>query len=101
MNKKTTARRTTKRKKRTTRKTAARNAAPAVSGRKYELVGLVLFALGLISLLGLFGLSVGPFGTYFAKVLHYMAKPSFRLFERLGTSIVFIPSQSAAGRVPS
>ena len=43
MNKKTTARRTTKRKKRTTRKTAARNAAPAVSGRKYELVGLVLF----------------------------------------------------------
>lgn len=72
MNKKTTARRTTKRKKRTTRKTAARNAAPAVSGRKYELVGLVLFALGLISLLGLFGLSVGPFGTYFAKVLHYM-----------------------------
>lgn len=42
------------------------------SGRKYELWGLVLVAVSLISLCGIFGLNVGFVGIYFARFLQYL-----------------------------
>ncbi len=40
--------------------------------RKYELFGLLLVAVSLISLCGIGGLNVGFVGVYFAKCLHYL-----------------------------
>ena len=45
---------------------------PLDMGRKYELLGIVFFTVGIISLIGLLGLNVGFVGFYFAKVLAYM-----------------------------
>ena len=45
---------------------------PLDTGRKYELLGIVFFTVGIISLIGLLGLNVGFVGFYFAKVLAYM-----------------------------
>ena len=52
------------------RKTAGRNAGNPE--RKYELFGLLLVAVSLISLCGLGGFNVGFVGVYFAKFLHYL-----------------------------
>ncbi len=64
------------------KKTASRKAVGKVSrkaavkkidtGRRYELVGLAFFAIGLISLCGLCSFNVGFVGLYFAKCLRYM-----------------------------
>ena len=40
--------------------------------RKYELLGLLLVAVSMISVCGLCGLNVGFVGVYFAKCLSYM-----------------------------
>lgn len=45
---------------------------PVNPGRKYELIGLMLCAVGLISICGIFGFNVGFIGIYFAKFLHYL-----------------------------
>ncbi len=72
MKKKTSEGKTTTRR---SRRTAARKR-PEESQtnpeRKYELLGLLLVAVSLISICGLFGLNVGFVGVYFAKCLHYM-----------------------------
>ena len=54
------------------RKKAAAPAKAADHGRRYELVGIALFTIGVISLCGLFGLNVGFVGIYFAKGLSYL-----------------------------
>ncbi|MDY2686163.1 MAG: DNA translocase FtsK 4TM domain-containing protein, partial [Selenomonadaceae bacterium] len=61
-------------KRRTRRATKAKEkqAAAMNPGRRYELVGLAIFAAGLLSLCGLFGLNVGFVGLSFAKVLQYL-----------------------------
>ena len=54
------------------RQAARRKPAPAAPGRRYELIGLLFFAAGLISACGLAGLNVGFVGLTFAKCLHYL-----------------------------
>ena len=59
--------------KKTTRKPARRTVEKkSSSSRRYELIGLAFFAVGLISLCGLSGLNVGFVGVYFAKFLRYL-----------------------------
>ncbi|BAL82899.1 putative DNA translocase [Selenomonas ruminantium subsp. lactilytica TAM6421] len=72
MSKKVAERKTApRRRKASGRKKAA--AKPAANPeRKYELWGLFLVAVSLISICGLCGLNVGFVGVYFAKCLHYM-----------------------------
>ena len=74
MKKKTSEGKTTTRRKRSAAagKKRAAAQAPANPERKYELWGLLLAAVSLISICGLFGLNVGFVGVYFAKCLHYM-----------------------------
>ena len=72
MNKKTTERKTAPRRRKASgrKKTTVRSAANPE--RKYELRGLFLVAVSLISICGLCGLNVGFVGVYFAKCLHYL-----------------------------
>ena len=42
------------------------------SGRKYELIGLILLSFALISGIGLFGLNVGFVGFFFADIFRYL-----------------------------
>lgn len=58
--------------KKTTRKRNSKTSAPANPDRRYELLGLAIFAAGIISACGLAGLNVGFVGIYFARFLHYM-----------------------------
>ena len=58
--------------KKGTRRKKAQPAAPANPNRRYELLGLAIFAAGIISACGLAGLNVGFVGIYFARFLHYM-----------------------------
>ena len=46
--------------------------APANPERRYELAGLAIVVIGIISACGLAGLNVGFVGIYFARFLHYM-----------------------------
>lgn len=48
------------------------NAASKNTERKYELIGLLFCAVGLISICGILGLNVGFVGLYVAKFLHYL-----------------------------
>lgn len=68
MARKTVAKKTT----RTTGKRNSKTSAPANPDRRYELLGLAIFAAGIISACGLAGLNVGFVGIYFARFLHYM-----------------------------
>ena len=72
MNKKVAERKTAPRRRKASgrKKTTAKPAANPE--RKYELWGLLLVAVSLISICGLCGLNVGFVGVYFAKCLHYM-----------------------------
>ena len=45
---------------------------PAPKGRRYEIIGLLLLAAGLISIGGLLDWNVGFIGLYFAKFLRYL-----------------------------
>ena len=77
MKKKTSTREAEKAPKRNRAKSRTKSAPrtqkkEAAPGRKYELLGLAIFACGLIAACGLFGLSVGSIGTTFAKCLHYL-----------------------------
>lgn len=47
-------------------------AADAPKGRRYEIIGLLLLAVGLISIGGLLDWNVGFIGLYFAKFLRYL-----------------------------
>ena len=49
-----------------------RSTAPNGSGRKYELVGLILLAFALISGVGILGLNVGFVGFFFADFFRYL-----------------------------
>ncbi len=71
MTKKTPAKKAAGRGKKAARLTA-RQKAPAAPGRRYELIGLLFVAAGLISACGLAGLNVGFVGLTFAKCLHYL-----------------------------
>ena len=71
MTKKTPAKKAAGRGKKAAR-LAARQKAPAAPGRRYELIGLLFVAAGLISACGLAGLNVGFVGLTFAKCLHYL-----------------------------
>ena len=42
------------------------------SGRKYELIGLILLSFALISGIGLLGLNVGFVGFFFADIFRYL-----------------------------
>jgi len=44
----------------------------ANSNKKYELLGIAFFTIGLFSLIGLLGFNVGFVGSFFAKILLYM-----------------------------
>ena len=72
MKKKTSEGKTTTRRSRRTAVKKRPEASRANPERKYELLGLSLVAVSLISICGLFGLNVGFVGVYFAKCLHYM-----------------------------
>ncbi|MCR5757586.1 MAG: DNA translocase FtsK [Selenomonas sp.] len=72
MNKKTTERRTAPRRKKASGRKRAAAQNTGSPERKYELLGLLLVAVSLISICGLCGLNVGFVGVYFAKCLHYM-----------------------------
>ena len=52
--------------------TKRRNTAPNGSGRKYELIGLILLAFALISAIGILGLNVGFVGFFFADFFRYL-----------------------------
>ena len=60
--------------RRTSRSVSAkrRSTAPNGSGRKYELVGLILLAFALISGVGILGLNVGFVGFFFADFFRYL-----------------------------
>lgn len=58
-------------KKRTRRGSDNKNNNVKVTGRKNELIGVGLVALGLIFICGIMGLNVGFVGIYFAKFLQY------------------------------
>ena len=49
-----------------------RSTAQNGSGRKYELIGLILLAFALISGIGLLGLNVGFVGFFFADFFRYL-----------------------------
>ena len=72
MKKKTPAKKPAARATKAQRQAARRKPAPAAPGRRYELIGLLFFAAGLISACGLAGLNVGFVGLTFAKCLHYL-----------------------------
>ncbi|MBP7249529.1 MAG: DNA translocase FtsK 4TM domain-containing protein, partial [Selenomonas sp.] len=72
MKKKTPAKKPAARATKAQRQAARRKPAPAAPGRRYELIGLLFFAVGLISACGLAGLNVGFVGLTFAKCLHYL-----------------------------
>lgn len=72
MNKKTTERKTAPRRRKASGKKRAPAQQPGSPERKYELWGLFLTAVSLISICGLCGLNVGFVGLYFAKCLNYM-----------------------------
>ena len=72
MNKQTTSRRSSRRKPSVSKNKAKRTTKASNPERKYELMGLVFLAIGLISICGLWGLNVGFVGVYFAKILHYL-----------------------------
>lgn len=67
MNKKTSSVR-----KRKTKTNATKGQQAPNTGRRYELIGIVFFTIGIISLCGLLGLNVGFIGFYFAKFLTYL-----------------------------
>ena len=52
--------------------TKRRSTAPNGSGRKYELIGLILLAFALISGVGILGLNVGFVGFFFAAFFRYL-----------------------------
>ena len=52
--------------------TKRRSTAPNGSGRKYELIGLILLAFALISGIGILGLNVGFVGFFFADFFRYL-----------------------------
>ena len=52
--------------------TKRRSTAPNGSGRKYELIGLILLAFALISGVGILGLNVGFVGFFFADFFRYL-----------------------------
>ena len=58
-------------KKRTRRGSDNKNNNAKVTGRKNELIGVGLVALGLVLICGIMGLNVGFVGIYFAKFLQY------------------------------
>ena len=60
--------------RRTSRSVSAkrRGTAPNGSGRKYELIGLILLAFALISGIGILGLNVGFVGFFFADFFRYL-----------------------------
>ena len=60
--------------RRTSRSVSAkrRSTAPNGSGRKYELIGLILLAFALISGVGILGLNVGFVGFFFADFFRYL-----------------------------
>ena len=60
--------------RRTSRSVSAkrRSTAPNGSGRKYELIGLILLAFALISGIGILGLNVGFVGFFFADFFRYL-----------------------------
>ena len=58
-------------KKRTRRGSDNKNNNAKVTGRKNELIGVGLVALGLVFICGIMGLNVGFVGIYFAKFLQY------------------------------
>ena len=60
--------------RRTSRSVSAkrRGTAPNGSGRKYELIGLILLAFALISGVGILGLNVGFVGFFFADFFRYL-----------------------------
>lgn len=73
MNQKTTSRKSSRRKQSVSKtKTYKKTTKTSNPERKYELMGLVFLAIGLISICGLWGLNVGFVGIYFAKILHYL-----------------------------
>jgi len=49
-----------------------RGTAPNGSGRKYELIGLILLSFALISAIGILGLNVGFVGFFFADFFRYL-----------------------------
>ena len=51
-----------------------RNTAPNGSGRKYELIGLILLAFALLSGIGILGLNVGFVGFFFADFFREWAR---------------------------
>ncbi|MCI7476626.1 MAG: DNA translocase FtsK 4TM domain-containing protein, partial [Selenomonadales bacterium] len=58
-------------KKRTRRGSDNKNNNAKVTGRKNELIGVGLVALGMVFICGIMGLNVGFVGIYFAKFLQY------------------------------
>ena len=69
--KKTTSRTRARRKPVRKAQSTGRRVARAHTGRRSELFGLALLAIGLISICGICGLNVGFIGVYFAKFLQY------------------------------
>ena len=69
--KKTTSRTRARRKPVRKAQSTGRRVARAHTGRRSELFGLALLAMGLISICGICGLNVGFVGVYFAKFLQY------------------------------
>ena len=91
MNKKTTERKTAPRRRKASGKKRAPAQQPGSPERKYELWGLFLTAVSLISICGLCGLNVGFVGLYFAKCLNYM----------FGVGAVDLYKESSKGAVQS
>ncbi|WP_337665066.1 DNA translocase FtsK 4TM domain-containing protein, partial [Mitsuokella jalaludinii] len=69
--KKTTSRTRARRKPVRKAQSTGRRVARTHTGRRSELFGLALLAIGLISICGICGLNVGFVGVYFAKFLQY------------------------------
>jgi len=58
--------------KSSTKRIPKRKSGSPNAGRRYELIGIVFFTVGVISLCGLWGLNVGFVGVYFARGLLYL-----------------------------